>query len=157
MRESRTEVAVGAIVLVAGLGFLTYVVQATGLSAGRGGYEVTASFRSAEGVEVGSDVRMSGISIGTVAAMSLNTQDFRAETVLRIQDGLPIPDDSTAVVASEDLLGGVYVEIVPGGSLDNIAPGSEIIDTQGAVSLLQLLLQYVAGDGSAAAPPPAMP
>jgi len=50
-------------------------------------------------------------------------------------------------IASEGILGGSFVEIVPGGSLDNFAPGDEIEDTQGAISLISLLLKFVTGDG----------
>ena len=52
------------------------------------------------------------------------------------------------------LLGGNYVELVPGGSLEILAPGQEIEDTQGSVSLVSLLMKFVSGSGSepAAAP-----
>ena len=56
-----------------------------------------------------------------------------------------MPDDSAAVISSEGLLGGNYVELLPGGSLTNFDPGSEIEDTQGAVSLVSLLAQFAAG------------
>ena len=55
--------------------------------------------------------------------------------------------DSAAVVASEGLLGGNFVEISPGGSMSYFAPGEEIIDTQGAVSLTSLLVRFVSGEG----------
>lgn len=145
MRESVTEVVVGAGVLLVAVGFLAYGAQATGFSRAAGGYEVTASFRSAEGVSAGTDIRLAGVKIGTVTALRLNAETYRADAVFQLHDDVPVPDDSSAVVASEGLLGGTYIEIVPGASFDNLAPGAEIIDTQGAVSLLQLLLQYVGG------------
>lgn len=106
---------------------------------------LTASFRSVEGVSVGTDVRLAGVKIGSVTGMDLNAQTYRADTVMTLSNDVPIPNDSSAVVASEGLLGGNFIEIVPGGSMDNFAPGEEIVDTQGAVSLLQLLLTYVGG------------
>lgn len=146
MTESRTEVAVGALVLVVALGFLAYVAQATGLRrATQGDLQVSASFRSAEGVSVGTDVRLAGVRIGAVTQMALDPESFRANTMLRLDPAVPIPVDSSAIVASEGLLGGTYIEIMPGGSFDVLGDGDAIIDTQGAVSLLQLLLQYVAG------------
>jgi phospholipid/cholesterol/gamma-HCH transport system substrate-binding protein len=42
-------------------------------------------------------------------------------------------------------LGGNFVEVLPGGSPFNLEPGSEIIDTQGAVSLVTLLMRFVGG------------
>ena len=60
---------------------------------------------------------------------------------------MPVPNDSTAVIASEGLLGGNFVENLPGASFDNYQPGEEILDTQGSVSLMNLLLKFVSGSG----------
>ena len=56
-----------------------------------------------------------------------------------------VPDDSAIVISSEGLLGGNFVEIVPGGSPFFFAEGDTIEDTQGAVSLVSLLLKFVSG------------
>ena len=56
-----------------------------------------------------------------------------------------IPDDSAIVIYSEGLLGGNFVEIMPGGSPFNLEEDAEITDTQGAVSLISLLLKFVSG------------
>lgn len=145
MKESLTEVVTGAVVLLAAGGFLAYAAQATGFSRGGDIMSLTASFRSVEGVTIGTDVRMAGVKIGTVTALALDPVSFRANTTLEVTSGLPIPEDSSAVIASEGLLGGNFVEIVPGASLDNLADGGEIVDTQGAVSLLNLLISYIGG------------
>ena len=145
MEGSRSEVAVGAIVLVVAAGFLVWLLQFTSLTH-RGGYEVTASFRSAEGIAVGTEVRLAGIRIGQVAGITLDPVRFRARTALRLDDGIVIPADSTAVVSSDGLMGGAFVEIYPGGSPDDLPPGGEITDTQGAVSLLHLLMKFVSGE-----------
>jgi len=52
------------------------------------------------------------------------------------------------VISSEGLLGGNFVEVMPGGSPFYFEPGDEVEDTQGAVSLISLLVKFVAGDGS---------
>lgn len=148
MRENKSEVVVGAAVLAVAAGFLWYMANATGLGGGTAGLNLTANFRSAEGVSVGTDIRLAGVSIGTVSGMSLNTETYRADAVFAIDEGITIPDDSSAVVASEGLLGGTFVEIVPGGSFDMYSDGALITDTQGAVSLIQLLLKFVGGDNA---------
>ncbi|MCV6823919.1 MULTISPECIES: outer membrane lipid asymmetry maintenance protein MlaD [Halocynthiibacter] len=145
MSDSPTEVVVGGVVLAVALGFLAYASQATGFGARSSGYPLTASFRSAEGVSVGTDVRLGGVKIGTVTGMELNPTTFRADTEISILNGLELPDDSAITIASEGLLGGSFVEIVPGGSPFNYEPGSEIEDTQSAVSLVSLLLKFVSG------------
>jgi phospholipid/cholesterol/gamma-HCH transport system substrate-binding protein len=147
MSENVTEVMVGGAVLAAALGFFVYAGQMTGLSGGGSGYPLMASFRSLEGVTVGTDVRLAGVKVGTVTGVSLNPQTFRAETTFSVSNSIEIPDDSAVIVSSEGLLGGNFVEIMPGGSPFYFSPGDEIEDTQGAVSLVSLLMKFVTGSG----------
>ena len=113
---------------------------------GGGSYPLSASFRSAEGVSTGTDVRLAGVRVGTVTGLELDPATFRANVGFTLREGVEIPDDSQVAISSEGLLGGNYVEILPGGSPFNYAAGDEILDTQGSVSLISLLLQFVAGD-----------
>jgi phospholipid/cholesterol/gamma-HCH transport system substrate-binding protein len=145
MSENKTEILVGGAVLAAAIAFVVYAGQATGFSTSSNGYPLTASFRSLEGITVGSDVRLAGVKIGTVSKIALNGETYRADTVVSLMDGVEIPDDSAIIIASEGLLGGNFVEIVPGGSLSFFTPGADIEDTQGAVSLVTLLLKFVTG------------
>lgn len=147
MTHSMAEVAVGGAVLAAALAFGAYTVQSTGFALGASGYELRASFRSVEGISVGTDVRLAGVKVGTVTGVTLNPETYRADTVVVVDNGVLVPDDSVIVIASEGLLGGNFVEISPGGSLFYYEAGEEILDTQGAVSLLTLLLKYVGGGG----------
>ena len=147
MSQNITEVLVGGVVLAAAVGFAVFAGQAAGLSTGGDDYQLNASFRSIEGVGVGTDVRLAGVKIGTVTDVSLNPQTFRADTFFSVLQSVEIPDDSAVVVSSEGLLGGNFVEIMPGGSPFNFEPGDEIEDTQGAVSLITLLLKFVSGSG----------
>lgn len=145
MSAVRTEVTVGAAVVAVAVGFLVYAGQVSGFSSGSAGYPVTASFRSIEGVTEGTDVRIAGVKIGSVTGITLNTQTFRADTEMTINQGIELPDDSAVVISSEGLLGGNFVEILPGGSPFNIEEGGELEDTQGAVSLVGLLMKFVTG------------
>src|SRR6056297_3168679 len=58
--HNTTEVLVGGAVLAVAIGFLVYAGQVTGVSRGQDAYPLAASFRSADGVSVGTDVRMAG-------------------------------------------------------------------------------------------------
>ncbi len=148
MSENKTEVVVGGAVLAVAIGFVVYAGQVTGFTERSTGYPLSASFRSLEGVTVGTDVRLAGVKIGTVTGIELNPQTFRADTTFSVKNGIDIPDDSAVAVASEGLLGGNFVEIVPGGSPFNFGPGDEIEDTQGSVSLVSLLMKFVSSSGS---------
>jgi phospholipid/cholesterol/gamma-HCH transport system substrate-binding protein len=148
MSHNWTEVIVGGAVLACAVAFGVYASQSTGLSQNSAGYQLGASFRSLEGVGVGTDVRLAGVKIGAVTDVTLNPDTYRADTTFSVADGILVPDDSAIVISSEGLLGGNFVEVMPGGSPFFFEPGDEIEDTQGAVSLISLLVKFVAGDGS---------
>lgn len=142
------EVALGGIVLVVAVLFAVFAVQSTGTRlTSAAGYELSGSFRSAEGVRPGTEVRIGGVRVGTVTRMALDPESFRATVTVLIEQNLNLPDDSTIQVASEGLLGGTFVEILPGGSPFNLEPGAMFQDTQSAVSLVQLMLRFVTGSG----------
>jgi len=145
MAENQTEVLTGAAVLAAAISFVLYAVQSTGFSNTEGSYDLKASFRSVEGILLGSDVRMAGVKVGTITAIDLNPTTYFADATVSVQNGLLLPDDSAILISSEGLLGGNFIELVPGGSETNLEPGAEIEDTQGSVSLISLLMKFVSG------------
>ncbi|MBM3605266.1 MAG: outer membrane lipid asymmetry maintenance protein MlaD [Alphaproteobacteria bacterium] len=143
--EARAELIAGGIVLAVAAGFLVWAAQ--GQWSGRSGYHVTASFPDVDGVSVGTEVRLAGVRIGRVSDIRLNPQTYLADAILQIPDSVVLPSDSAALIQSDGLLGGAYIQLQPGGSPDNLAAGDEIEDVQGAVSLLQLMLKFVDSQG----------
>lgn len=152
MAENTVEVITGGLVLAAAVGFVIYAGQATGFSRAPESYPLKASFRSVEGVTLGTDVRLAGVKIGSITAMDLNPATFFADATISVKQGIVLPEDSAILISSEGLLGGNFIEILPGGSSVNLEPGAEIEDTQGAVSLISLLMKFVGGAATPADP-----
>jgi len=150
MANQTTEVLVGGVVLAAAVGFFLYAAQVTGAGPTGATAVYTASFRSVEGVSVGTDVRLGGVKVGTVTSLTLNPKTFRADTGFTVDDGIRLPEDTAAVISSEGLLGGTFVELLPGGSPFDLEPGAEIEDTQSSISLINLLLKFVTGNEDSA-------
>ena len=147
MATNVTEALTGGAVLAVAAGFLIYSAQFGGFGGGGSGNATyTASFRSAEGVGIGTDVRLAGVKVGSITSLELDPETFRAEAAMSVDTALALPDDTAVVIASEGLLGGSFVELLPGGSPFNLEPGSEIVDTQSSVSIVQLLLRFVSGN-----------
>lgn len=134
------ETLLGAVVLAAAAGFLIYALQQADL--GGSGYEVVAKFRKAEGLNVGADVRVAGVKVGSVTDLSLDPETYEAVATLAVVDTVSIPDDSDAKIAVESLLGGSFIAITPGASEFMLTGGDQIELTQGSVSLLDLLLKF---------------
>jgi phospholipid/cholesterol/gamma-HCH transport system substrate-binding protein len=157
MAENTTEVVAGAGVVAVAIAFLIYAGQSSGFSTGGATYPLVASFRAVDGITVGTDVRLAGVKVGTITSLDLNPTTFYADATVAIDQAIVLPDDSAILVSSEGLLGGNYIEIVPGGSPDTLAPGAEIEDTQGSVSLVTLLMRFVGAKAGDPAPADAGP
>lgn len=144
------------VVVAAGL-FLAHALERTG--GGPGGserYELIARFPSVAGIAPGSDVRIAGLSVGTVGAARLDPATWQAVVTLRVDSGVALPADSSAAITQEGLLGGSFVALIPGGDSATLRPGDEITDTQGATDLMALVGQMVNRSGGEP-PPPAAP
>ena len=58
---------------------------------------------------------------------------------MSIDSKILIPDDSSAKITTDGLLGGNYISIEPGGSDIYLSNNEEIFFTQGAVDLIGLV------------------
>ena len=153
----RAELLVGAAVLAVAAGFLAWSLGGWA-DTGRGSYPLIASFPNVAGVEKGTEVRLAGVRVGRVSDIRLNPQTYYAEAEMRLPADIVLPTDSAALIQSDGLLGGSYIELRPGGALELLEPGDEIEDVQGAVSLLTLLMKFADSqaddDGVPASDPP---
>jgi phospholipid/cholesterol/gamma-HCH transport system substrate-binding protein len=160
--EQWAETGVGAIVLAAAGVFLVYALHhAGGLKSG-GGYELVAKFGQVGSLATGADVKVAGVKVGTVSKIALDPKTFQAETHMLLNDGVKLPDDSTAKITSDSLLGGQHIAVEPGGSPDDFKPGAQFQNVQGAVDLFGLIGQVLrpqggSGAGAASAGAPADP
>jgi phospholipid/cholesterol/gamma-HCH transport system substrate-binding protein len=139
MRDSAVETAIGAVVIAIAAAFFYFVYSTTDKSTAGTGYRVVAAFDNIGGVNVGTDVRMAGIKIGSVVKQELDPETYQARITMMIDPKLKLADDTTAKIASEGLLGAPYIALEPGGGEGVIADGGEIQYTQGAVDFWKLV------------------
>ena len=143
MRGNVIEVVIGAVVLVVAALFLAFAYRTSQFRAASGGYEVSADFARIDGIHQGSDVRISGIKVGTVVADALDPKTYLATIRMSIDPEVQLPDDTVAQVTSSGLLGDKYMSLAPGGSDKMIPPGGKIQYTQSSISLENLIGQMM--------------
>ena len=148
INRSVTEILIGAVVVATAIWFLYYTSTRTNIMTNEDSYNLSADFRSVEGVSLGTDVRLAGVKIGIVKALILNPETYRVKSIFSVKNAIKIPDDSQALISTEGLLGGTFLELVPGGSFDYLAPESVIMDTQGSVSIITLLMRLGTTSGA---------
>ncbi len=148
MKNSTVETLIGAAVIVIAAAFFFFAYQASDKGQAAGAYRVSAEFDNAEGVSVGTDVRVAGVKIGSVVDFTLNPENFQANVVMDIDPQVKFTDDATAKVTAEGLLGSKFIALEQGGSDTMLADGGVISNTQGAVDIWSLISQAMfAGKG----------
>ena len=138
MHRNTLETVMGAIVLLAAAGFVALAYEAADVK-GNGGYEIAAEFGSTGGLSVGDDVRISGIKVGQITAQQLDSITYVAKVSMAIDPTIKIPSDSSARITAASLLGGNYLELMPGSVIDALEAGAVIYDTRDPISLSDLL------------------
>lgn len=81
----------------------------------KGSYRVYADFKTVDGLEKGTAVRIAGVKVGEVTNISLLETGY-AHVEMTIFGGLGLPLDVHPVIYSNGFLGKVYIELVPGKS-----------------------------------------
>jgi phospholipid/cholesterol/gamma-HCH transport system substrate-binding protein len=149
MRKSSTlNLGTGAFVLLgfAALAFLTTQTTSRGVHfASTPHYDVTAEFDNIGDLKVGAPVSMSGVEIGRVARIDLDTKQYKALVVMRLNSKYnQIPTDSDASIYTQGLLGGKFVGLTAGGEETYLKDKDRIDFTQSAFVLENLIGQLVA-------------
>ena len=143
MKGGAIETAVGFVVILIAAAFFIYVYKISNTFNAKDGYILTAHFQNIEGLANGSDVKLSGIKIGSIDKITLEKNTYFAVVYLRIQKGISISEDSRAIVTTSGLLGGRYINIDPGSSDENLSPNSQIKLTQSALNLEDLISKLI--------------
>lgn len=134
MGRNAVETVMGAVVLCIAVLFV-YFAYTTAQLRSAPGYNLEAVFGRLGGLATGSDVRISGVKVGTVTQRELDTKTYDARIAMRIDDSVKLPEDTVASIVGDGLLGGRYVRLEPGTSTVMLAPGEVIRNTRGYRSL----------------------
>ncbi len=147
MQQTRaTEVGTGLFTLL-GIGALLFLVTQT-----TGGndfnedevYEVTARFQNVGSLKPRAPVAMAGVTIGRVTEIEFDPVMLDAVVTMVIENRYDqIPDDSDASALTAGLLGSQYIGLQPGGSDIYLAEGDEVLFTQSAVVLENLIGKFL--------------
>ena len=147
MQRNMLETVMGAIVLLTAVVFVSLAYEAANIR-GTDGYELEAEFGATGGLSVGDDVRISGIKVGRISRQELDPVTYAARIVISLDERIRIPVDSSARITAASLLGGNYLELIPGADEDMMQPGEVIYDTRDPVSLTDLLGKAVFSAGN---------
>ncbi len=141
-RNNYFEIIVGTFVLLSAVFFFFSSFKNSKVSTNQG-YSLIAKFDNIDGINAGSDIKISGVKIGTVAEQFLDEKTYRATLKLVIDNEVKLSSDSSAKISSEGLLGSKYLSIEPGADEEFLKDGEEIKFTQSSVNFEELLGKFI--------------
>jgi phospholipid/cholesterol/gamma-HCH transport system substrate-binding protein len=152
MRQTRSvEIGTGLFVLLGMSSLFFLTTQTTGGDdfQAESFYTVQARFENIGSLRQRAPVTMSGVTIGRVTEVKFDPVALEAvvEFVIDAQFD-QIPDDSDASILTSGILGSQYIGLQAGGSDLYLEDGSEILFTQSAIVLENLIGKFLVNSGS---------
>ena len=147
------ETVIGAIVVAVAVIFLAFAYYRTGSGSLSAGYELNARMPKVDGLDVGTDVRLGGIKIGSISSLTLDPKTYLVSVHMNIQDNIKIPTDSSVLVTSAGFLGSPYLSITPGGDDKMMAAGATFDNAQGSIDIMNLVGRFAGGENTSNQPP----
>ena len=144
MERTTLDLWVGAFV-VAGLGALVVLALKVGNLSTYNvseSYVLQAHFTNVGGLNPTASVRSSGVLVGRVTSIVLDTERYEARVTMSIDKRYQFPKDTFANILTSGLLGEQYIGLLPGGDDVMLASGDEFKKTQSAVVLEDLIGKF---------------
>lgn len=154
MNKTVLDLWVGLFVIagIAALLFLTLKVGSMNTVNTTNSYEVVARFENIGGLKSRAPVKSAGVVVGRVTDVRFDNERYEAAVTLRLDKRYAFPKDSTAAIMTSGLLGEQYIGLEAGGDSVKLKDKDQILITQDAVVLENLIGQFLYGKAQEGAP-----
>jgi len=145
MKRATIDLWVGVFVAIglASLAFLSLkVANLTGSTNGNT-YAIYAEFDNIGGLKVKAPVKASGVLVGRISNISLNTETYRARVTMDIGAQYEFSRDTSAEILTAGLLGEQYIGLTQGGDIEVVQDGDRFSLTSSALVLEQLIGKFM--------------
>lgn len=144
MRNNTFETLIGTLVLVVAIVFIYISSKFSSATQNiSSGYKLKAEFSNIEGLNVGSDVKISGVKVGSVLGTILDNNTYKAVLTIKLPKDILIPVDSSFKVSTSGLIGVKFINIKIGGSEEYFKDGDKVDFTESTMDLEDLIGRFV--------------
>ncbi|MBZ0069150.1 MAG: outer membrane lipid asymmetry maintenance protein MlaD [Thiobacillus sp.] len=154
MNKTVLDLWVGLFVIagIAALLFLTLKVGSMNTVNVSNSYEVVARFENIGGLKPRAPVKSAGVVVGRVTDVKFDNELYEAAVTLRLDKRYAFPKDTTAAIMTSGLLGEQYIGLEAGGDSVKLKDKDQIVLTQDAVVLENLIGHFLYGKAQEGAP-----
>jgi phospholipid/cholesterol/gamma-HCH transport system substrate-binding protein len=150
MKKNTFEIIMGFMIIIIAILFAWFICDQAYFAYNKKdkSYSISAKFQNISGIIQGSDVMIAGIKIGQVDVLHLDPETYQAVIILKINDDVKLPINSTASVVSSGVVGNKFIVIEPGSAEVNLKNGDSISHTTSAINLEALIGKFIYSIGN---------
>ncbi len=112
MKSNYFETILGFLTVIVASLFLYKFISVNSNNSNNSYYDLNAKFLEVGGLNVGNDVKMSGVKVGVINRVYLD-EEFLANVEFKVFSHINIPKESTVSISSDGILGNKYLSITP--------------------------------------------
>ncbi|MEZ5648766.1 MAG: outer membrane lipid asymmetry maintenance protein MlaD [Alphaproteobacteria bacterium] len=142
IKQETLEILVGGFLLLAALIFIAIAYSSHKVDQ-TNRYTLYAKFKKVQGVGVGDDVRIGGVTVGSVAKEDLDEKTYEAILALAIDSQYQLPRNSKATINADGMIGGKYIKIEPGNDKELLKPEEFFASTRDVIDLEGLIREII--------------
>ena len=143
MKNNTFETLIGALVIIVAILFLSFASKITNNKQNvASGYDIIAIFDNIDGINIGSDIKIAGVKVGSVSNIKLN-DNYKAELILKMPKNINIPLDSIFKVSTSGLIGSKFINVKIGAEEEYFKNGDKADFTESSMDLEDLISRFI--------------
>ena len=143
MKSNTLESLIGALVIVIAIIFTSMAYKVSGNKQKMAsGYVLLAEFNNIDGINIGSDIKISGVKVGSVIDIKLN-DNYKADIKLKFPNDVLIPTDSVFKVSTSGLIGAKFINLKVGANEEYLKNGDKVDFTESTMDLEDLIGRFI--------------
>lgn len=145
MSRTLLDIWVGIFVAIGIAATVFISLRVANLTSVRGAetYTVTADFENIGGLKIRAPVKSSGVVVGRVKDIQLDTNRYVAVVSLELEQRYPFSQDTSASILTSGLLGEQYIGLETGADPEMLKDGDTIMITSSAMVLERLIGSFM--------------
>ena len=144
MKNMNVNFVVGLFIIF-GMATMAYLaVTIAGISGySEHNYRLVARFDNSSGLKKGAFIEIAGVKVGKVTDIVLDKESFESVATFTFDDDVILAEDTIASIRTAGIIGDKFVKISPGAADELLKSGDEIIETEPAISIEELVSKYI--------------
>ena len=142
-KKINLEYVLGLLILIISIISIFYYSSKLNLFKKIDTLQINSSFFDIGNINIGNDVKINGVKVGEITAISLDQESYMAIITSTVDQSIKIPNDSKFKISNNGFIGSPYIEIELGNSKISFNNNDYTINNVDAVSLEEIINNFI--------------